>query len=98
MNVEENAVELLLRSPRLEIGTILELLELGDREFREMATRNQRIKDLLEARRLGELKPVEVEPTQCPVCSEWFMPYASERFCSDPCKTAARIHPSSPKQ
>ena len=72
----------------------MELLEIGDREFREMTARNQKIKDLLEARRLGVLEAVEVEPVQCPICSEWFTPYASDRFCSDPCKAAAKFHES----
>ena len=91
MNLEENAVELLLRSQHLDVGTILELLELGDSEFRAMAARNEKIRELLEQRRLGVLPVVEVEPRQCPICAEWFLPYASERFCSDPCKTAANI-------
>ncbi len=47
MNIEENAVALLLRSPRLDVGTIMDLLDLGDREFREMTTRNPQIHNLL---------------------------------------------------
>jgi len=42
MNIEENAVALLLRSPRLDVGTIMDVLDLGDREFREMMLRNPR--------------------------------------------------------
>ena len=91
MTLEEKAIELLLRSPRLEAGTILDLLDVGDREFREMARRNATIAKLLEARRAGELKPPKSEPVQCPVCSEWFVPYGSSRFCSDTCRTAGRI-------
>ena len=91
MTLEEKAIELLLRSPRLEAGTILDLLDVGDREFREMARRNRTIAKLLEARRAGELKPPKSEPVQCPVCSEWFVPYGSSRFCSDTCRTAGRI-------
>ena len=91
MTLEEKAIELLLRSPRLEAGTILDLLDVGDREFREMARRNRTIAKLLEARRAGQLKPPKSEPIQCPVCSEWFVPYGSSRFCSDTCRTAGRI-------
>ena len=91
MTLEEKAIELLLRSPRLEAGTILDLLDVGDREFREMAQRNRTIAKLLEARRAGALKPPKSEPIQCPVCSEWFVPYGSSRFCSDTCRTAGRI-------
>ena len=91
MTLEEKAIELLLRSPRLEAGTILDLLDVGDREFREMAQRNRTIAKLLEARRAGELKAPKSEPVQCPVCSEWFVPYGSSRFCSDSCRTAELI-------
>lgn len=91
MTLEEKAIELLLRSPRLEAGTILDLLDVGDREFREMTRRNRTIAKLLQARRAGELKPPTSEPIQCPVCSEWFVPYGSSRFCSDTCRTAGRI-------
>ena len=91
MSLEEKAIELLLRSPRLEAGTILDLLDVGDREFREMARRNRTIAKLLEARRAGELEAPKSEPVQCPVCSEWFVPYGASRFCSDTCRTAGRI-------
>ena len=91
MNLEENAVVLLLRSPHLGVGAIMDLLDLGDREFREMTARNPRIHQLLEARRDGTLSDIEVEPKQCLACSEWFIPYASERYCSDPCKVAGNI-------
>lgn len=91
MNIEENAVALLLRSPRLDVGTIMDVLDLGDREFREMMLRNPRIHELLDARREGTLPSIQVEPKQCLACSEWFIPYASERYCSDPCKAAGKI-------
>ena len=91
MTLEEKAIELLLRSPRLEAGRILDLLDVGDREFREMAQRNRTIAKLLEARRAGELKAPKSEPVQCQACSEWFVPYGSSRFCSDTCRTAGLI-------
>ena len=91
MILEEKAIELLLRSPRLEAGRILDLLDVGDREFREMAQRNRTIAKLLEARRAGELKAPKSEPVECQACSEWFVPYGSSRFCSDTCRTAGLI-------
>ncbi len=91
MTLEEKAIELLLRSPRLEAGTILDLLDVGDREFREMALRNRTIARLLEARRAGALELPKSEPIECPVCAEWFVPYGSSRFCSDTCRTAGLI-------
>lgn len=91
MTVEEKAIELLLRSPRLAAGTILDLLDVGDHEFREMAARNPTIAKLLEARRAGELRPPKSEPVTCAACGEWFVPYGAARFCSDTCRTAARV-------
>lgn len=91
MTLEENAIELLLRSPKLDVGTIIDLLDVGDREFREMAKRNRTIARLLETRRLGELEPLTSDPVECPVCSEWFVPYGASKFCSDTCKTTGRI-------
>lgn len=87
MSLEEEAIALLLRSPRLDVGTIIDLLEVSDREFRDMVKRNDRIAALMTERREGTLTPPEAEPTQCPSCDEWFLPYASARFCSDSCRT-----------
>jgi hypothetical protein len=86
MTLEEEAITLLLRSPRLAVGRIVDLLGVSDREFREMMRRNERIAALLAERRAGTLQPRQPEPTQCPACDEWFLPYASARFCSDPCR------------
>ena len=91
MTLEENAIALLLRSPRLDVGTIIDLLDVGDREFRDMARRNETIGNLLEARRSGKLEPPTSQPAQCPVCNEWYVPYGASKFCSDACRTAGRI-------
>lgn len=91
MELEESALELMLRSPRFDVGQIMELLDIGDREFREIAQRNERIARLLEERREGTLKPPKSEPRRCRSCKEWFMPYASDRYCSDNCKEVARL-------
>jgi len=89
--MEETAVALLLRSPHLEVGQIMELMDIGDREFRDMVCRNSDIARLLEERRAGALRPIKAEPRRCRSCNEWFQPYGSDRFCSDSCKRAARI-------
>jgi hypothetical protein len=91
MMLEEEAIALLLRSPRLTVGTIIDLLDVSDREFRSMAQRNPRIADLLAQRRDGTLADRDAEPTQCPACDEWFVPYASARFCSDSCRKVDRL-------
>ncbi len=87
--VDEAAVALLLRSPHLEIGQIMELMDIGDREFRDMADRNHDIAERLEERRIGALQPLKSAPKRCKSCNEWFLPYGSDRFCSDACKRAA---------
>jgi hypothetical protein len=91
MTLEEEAIMLLLRSPRLDVGTIIDLMDVSDREFRDMARSNPRIAGLLAARSAGTLPPRRSEPAQCPACDDWFLPYASARFCSDACREVARI-------
>jgi hypothetical protein len=91
MTLEEEAISLLLRSPRLDVTTILNLLDVGDLEFREIVKRNPRIAELLEERRRGELVVAETEPAQCGVCKEWFVPYGGARFCSDRCRDVGRV-------
>lgn len=91
MTLEEEAIALLLRSPRLEVSTIINLLDVGDREFREMVKRNPNIAALLEERRRGELAPIDHEPTQCAACDEWFVPYGGARFCSDACRKIGHV-------
>ena len=92
MTLEEQAIQLLLRSPRLEVTTIIDLMDVSDAEFRDMVRRNARIAELLTARVDGTLPAREVEPTQCPSCDDWFVPYAAARFCSDACRTVALIN------
>ena len=82
---------LLLRSPRWSVSLVLELLDIGDAEFRRMCHDNPRIAELLEARRNGTL---ELEPAKlalCPGCDDWFLPYGGSRHCSDECRQIARI-------
>lgn len=91
--IEETAIALLLRSPHLDVGQIMELMDIGDREFRDMASRNGEIAQRLEQRRLGKLQPIKSEPRRCKSCNEWFLPYGSDRHCSDACKRAACFAP-----
>ncbi len=91
MTLEEEAITLLLRSPRLTVAQIVDLLGVSDAAFRDMTRRNERIKELLAERRAGTLEPRQIEPVQCPACDEWFLPYAAARFCSDPCRVIGRI-------
>jgi hypothetical protein len=89
--LEEAAAVLLLRSPRLSVSRILDLLDVSDAEFRAMCARNGRIRELLEARRVGTLVADPTDIATCPGCGEWFVPYGGARCCSDECHTITRI-------
>jgi hypothetical protein len=89
---------LLLRSPRLPVSLILELLEIGDAEFRQMSRENRRIAELLEARRDGTLKLDAAETATCPACGQLFSPYAGARHCSDECRDIHRISRTRPSR
>ena len=91
VTLEEQALSLLLRSPRLSLSQILELLDVGDAEFRAIALRNNSVANLLEARKEGTLQSEAPAPRQCPSCTDWFVPYGAARFCSDPCKSIGRL-------
>ena len=91
MQLQESAISLLLRSPRLSVSLALDLLDISDRDFRLMVKQNAQIAELLEQRKNGELQPLKREFKECPSCNEWFMPYAGARFCSDECLKIHRL-------
>jgi hypothetical protein len=91
VSLEEAAATLLLRSPRLSVSRILDLLDVSDAEFRAMCARNNRITELLEARRNGALDTERADFATCPGCGDWFVPYGGARCCSDECRTIVRI-------
>ncbi len=87
----EAAATLLLRSPALTLSQILELLDIGDAEFREMSHSNERIAELLSMRRNGTLVRSEPQARHCSGCGDLFVPYAGARHCSDECRAIARL-------
>jgi len=89
--LQESAATLLLRSPRLSISLVMELLDISDAEFRNLVQDNERISALLEQRRRGELSCKEPELRTCPGCQDWFIPYAGARYCSDECTKIGQI-------
>ncbi|MGI9325770.1 MAG: hypothetical protein ACR2PZ_11170 [Pseudomonadales bacterium] len=94
MTLEEQAAALLLRSPNLSVTEVMELLDLGDQEFKEIVQRNPAVAKLLETRRLGKLPPSNVRQStlrQCLTCEEDFLPYAGSRYCSDICARLALV-------
>jgi len=91
LNVQESALALLLRSPRLSVSRILDLLDVSERDFRKMMRQDETIAQLIHRRQKGLLEPASAEPRRCPVCEDWYLPYASARQCSDACARTAAI-------
>ena len=91
MDIAEQAATLLLRSPNLSISAVLELLEIGDGEFRQMVAGNERLAKLLDDRRAGRLRALPKDLRICPTCHEWYLPYGGARYCSDVCASTARV-------
>lgn len=97
MDLEEQAAALLLRSPNLSVSDVMELLDLGDTQFKQIADRNPAVARLLEARRRGELgelcqrRDQELQLRTCLTCAEEFLPYAGSRYCSDTCARLALV-------
>jgi hypothetical protein len=89
--LQQHAAALLLRSPRLSVSLVMELLDISDAEFRELVRENEQISELLDQRRRGELTSEEPELRTCPGCEDWYIPYAGAKFCSDECAKIAKI-------
>lgn len=91
MDIAEQAATLLLRSPNLSVTAVMELLEIGDVEFRQMVANNPKLALLLEDRRLGRLLQPRKDHRVCPSCNEWYLPYGGARYCSDLCARIAKV-------
>jgi hypothetical protein len=89
--LQESAATLLLRSPRISVSLVMELLDISDAEFRDLVRQNEEISALLDQRRRGELTSTDPEVRTCPACSDWYIPYAGARFCSDECAQIDQI-------
>lgn len=95
---DAQALALLLRSPRLTVSQVLELLDLGDREFRLLCQEHPHIQHLLDLRRRGELKEKPCQERLCPTCDERYQPYGGARFCSDTCARLAKVQTRIPQR
>ena len=83
------AAGLLLRSPRWTVSQVLELLDIGDAEFREMVTGNRFLADILERRRRH---CIDIHERQCQACGETFLTATFRTYCGAPaCRAVARI-------
>jgi hypothetical protein len=65
------AATLLLRSPRWSVSEVMELLEIGDVEFRHLIEADARLARILEARKSGDAFNGIVE-RPCIVCGDVF--------------------------
>lgn len=70
------AATLLLRSPRWTVTRVMELLEIGDAEFRDLVAADAKLARVLAARKSGRTFNGVVE-RQCIVCGE---PFATATF------------------
>lgn len=83
------AAGLLLRSPCWTVSEVLELLDIGDAEFREMVLGDRRLADILDRRRRH---CVDVHERQCRACGEAFLTATFRNYCGAPaCRAVARI-------
>ncbi len=89
--LRESAAVLLLRSPRLSVSQVMELLDISDAEFRTLIQDNEQVSTLLDKRRRGELTMDEPGLRTCPACEGLFLPYAGARYCSDECARISLI-------
>ena len=83
------AAGLLLRSPRWTVTEVLELLDIGDAEFREMVLDNRSLARILERRRQH---CVDVHERQCAACGEMFSTATFRNHCGAPaCRAVAKL-------
>ena len=87
--VTAEAAGLLLRSPHWTVSEVLDLLDIGDAEFREMVLDNRSLANILERRRQ---QCVDIQERQCRACGETFVTATFRNYCGAPaCRAVARI-------
>ena len=83
------AAGLLLRSPRWTVTEVLDLLDIGDAEFREMVLDNHTLANILERRKAH---CNDIQERQCRACGEAFLTATFRNYCGAPaCRAVARI-------
>lgn len=83
------AAGLLLRSPHWTVSEVLDLLDIGDAEFREMVLENRSLANILERR---QQDCVDIQERQCRACGEMFVTATFRNYCGAPaCRAVARI-------
>lgn len=82
---------LLLRSPRWSVSDVMELLEIGDAEFRHLVEADARLARVLAARKSAVEFNAVVE-RQCSVCGDLFSTATFRDHCGDPgCARISRL-------
>ena len=86
------AASLLLRSSRWSVSAVMDLLEIGDLEFREMMLTNARLAEIVRKRQAGE-DHSEVYDRQCNVCGELYATATFRSHCGAPaCRSIDQPH------
>ncbi|HAR31683.1 MAG TPA: hypothetical protein DCR65_09150 [Gammaproteobacteria bacterium] len=84
------AAVLLLRSPRWSVTDVLELLEIGDREFHALVRADRRLARVLEARAAGT--GVTMVERSCVVCGDAYVTATHrDHCCSSACARISRM-------
>ncbi len=82
LDTTAEAATLLLRSPRWSVTRVMELLEIGDAEFRDLIAADTRLARVLAARK-AEISFNGVVERQCAVCGETFATGTFRNHCGD---------------
>ncbi len=77
------AVTLLLRSPQWSVSDVMELLEIGDAEFRALVEHNSKLARVLQERKSEEAFDGLTE-RQCKACGETFSTATFRAYCGAP--------------
>lgn len=82
LDTTAEAATLLLKSPRWSVTRVMELLEIGDAEFRDLVAADAKLARVLAARKSTQFFNGVVE-RQCTVCGEPFSTATFRNHCGD---------------
>ncbi len=77
------AVTLLLRSPRWSVSAVMELMEIGDSEFRRLVEQNRKLARVLQERKADDGFDGLTE-RQCKACGDSFRTATFRSYCGSP--------------
>ena len=86
------AASLLLRSSRWSVSAVMDLLEIGDLEFREMLRTSAPLAEIVRRRQADEGHS-EVYDRQCRVCGELYATATFRTHCGTPaCRSIDQLY------